>query len=94
MQALFQDLKAVFKSFHLWPKRILKIGMPIAMSFLFIAAAFYITAEFSEAYYRALRLAEEFFICGRDFLSITLVYALTFEILQKKLNLEEQKYTD
>lgn len=94
MQALFEELKALFQSFHKWTKRLLHIGLPIALFCLFAAGCFYYIAAFSEEYYKMLRLAEDFFICGRDFLSITLIFALSFEALQKKIALEEQKNKD
>lgn len=91
MQALIAEGLRFLKSFHPITKRILKYGLPIAFFFFMGALFFHLTAPYSTEFYQWERLKNEFFLCGKDLLTVVLLYGLTFELLQKAIALEAEK---
>ena len=83
MQAVFLNVRAFLKSFHTTPKRILKIGLPIAGLFLFGALFCAVEAPYHTAYFTWMRYAEDFYLCGRDLFSVFILYAFCMETVYK-----------
>lgn len=86
MQEIFKQCGAFFASFHPITKRILKHGMPFVLG-LFSASLFCgLAAGHIGMYDKMLRLAGDFLLCGRESLSVVLLGALLFELMQKTLD--------
>ncbi len=81
MQALFREIHAFFKAFHPFCKRILKMGCPLVFSLFFTAGFCRLAAGQIGVYDKMLRLASEFFLCGREMFGAVVVFSLLLQLL-------------
>lgn len=85
MQEIFKECRALFASFHQITKNILKYGMPFVIGLLSSGVFCFLMAGHIGMHDKMLRLAEDFLLCGRETLSVLLLGALLFELMQKTL---------
>lgn len=81
MQALFHEIHSFFKAFHPFCKRILKWGCPLVFSLFFTSGFCRLAAGQIGVYDKMLRLASEFFLCGREMFGAIVVFSLLLQLL-------------